>query len=584
MKFLFKKTETVYYILIITAIIGVYLTSINYPFLEGWDDQAYITRNPYIALNLHDLLYWISHAPPVGGYTPLTMFTFMIDHSIWKFNSIGYHIQNIIWHIIAVLIIYKIFRYFSIKSSIYFLLCLVFALHPQRIESVVWISERKDVLCGVFYFLSLFIFLKKYNETKVPVIVYITFILGLLSKPMAYSLPFIFIIYDFHKTRKADIRFYIKKYWKLVLILVPYGIVTISTQAYGIVKGDFSLAKRVYIVFYNLIWYLYKTLIPINISPIYARISISESYISVIIGYSALIIMVVFMFIKNRKKTVYITLPIIISYVFSLLPVCGIFLLGVFDHADRFSYIPSVFIWLGVGLIMSDILRKKSSKSKPKSFIAFFIYPLLILYLSLLIFINIRYIDSFSSLYKLNKAVCRLEMPNPIVLQKLGIMEVYNGDYKEALNIADRLVKVARSDSLSLNERDSSLLAAASLRFLCYYFLNEKQRAIDLFEEIKPFYSTTGITERQNYLAILSIAAKCYYSLGDISNAVKICDEIISRCKGSKYIYYYYNGQKALYLGDHEKASNYLKISSKFKPVRPDALEYIESYKNDGMY
>ncbi|MCF7889445.1 MAG: hypothetical protein K9L78_04920, partial [Victivallales bacterium] len=84
----------------------------------------------------------------------------MFDYNIWGFYSFGYHLQNIFWFIAASIAFYQILNLFRIKPVIAFLLTLIFAVHPQRIESVVWLSERKDVVCTAFYFWCIFFYIK----------------------------------------------------------------------------------------------------------------------------------------------------------------------------------------------------------------------------------------------------------------------------------------------------------------------------------------------------------------------------------------------------------------------------------------
>ncbi|MCP4179793.1 MAG: hypothetical protein GY756_18695 [bacterium] len=514
----------IFIITLTIVVIIVYYRSIYYPFLEGWDDQVYVTKNAHISLSLSNIYYWFTHAPPVGGYTPLTMFSFMLDYFAWGFNSMGYHIQNIFWHIVSVIIIFKIFKYLKVSHFFSFILCLIIAVHPQRIESVVWISERKDVLCAAFYFLCIYLYISRYKENKISILTYLLFVCALLSKPMAFSLPFILVLYDFYRTRSLSIKYYIQKYWKFLIILIPYGVVTVLAQTSGIITDKISLLKRLYIIFFNFLWYVKTTIFPVDLSPAYPRVSVSESMYWVIAGYILILTVLIFLLYKYKKTTVFVILPISFAYIISLIPVCGIFLLGVFDHADRFSYIPSAFIWFGIGIFVSCLLRKKTAL-----FVKIPIYILFTVYFIFLVVLNVKYIKSFSSLYEMNKAVCRIEVgtPNPIVLQKLGINEIYHGNYREALKITNRLISLAGSDRLTLREKDSCYLAAGLIRCFAYYYLGKKNETIKIFERIKPFFSLATKADRLQYEKLLSIAADSYESVGKPEKAAILRDEIV---------------------------------------------------------
>ena len=191
-----NKKDIIYSVCLAVIVFAVFSISIHYQFLESFDDNGHVLHNRYLTFSFTSITYWLTHAC-VGCYMPLTMLSYIFDYSLWGLNSFGFHLQNIFWHIVATIAIYSCFRLFKIKSWIAFFLCLIFAVHPQRVESVVWISERKDVLCAAFYFLSIFFYIKN-NNKKFNITAFILFILAILSKPMAISLPVVLVLYEFY--------------------------------------------------------------------------------------------------------------------------------------------------------------------------------------------------------------------------------------------------------------------------------------------------------------------------------------------------------------------------------------------------
>ena len=192
-----SKIEFCFQFFLILLVCFIYSYSWKFEIFDDWDDHVYILNNRYLSMSWSNILYWFTH-DCVGVYLPITMLSYMVDYSIWGFNSFGYHLQNIFWHIVTVLAVYNCFRLFKIKSWIVFFLCLIFAVHPQRVETVVWLSERKDVLCAAFYFLSIYFYIRNKNK-RFSIIAYLFFILSILSKPMAVSLPIVLLLYEFYR-------------------------------------------------------------------------------------------------------------------------------------------------------------------------------------------------------------------------------------------------------------------------------------------------------------------------------------------------------------------------------------------------
>ena len=571
---IYTKNDAVFYILLVLSVFLLYSVSLQYHFLEGWDDQIYVSKNPYIAFNLKNFLYWFTHAPPVGGYTPLTMFSFIVDHLLWGFNTIGYRLQNILWHTAAVLIVFKIFRSFNIKSALAFMLCMIFALHPQRVESVVWISERKDVLSAFFYFAAIYLNITNNVRGNSRVPIFICFILSLLAKPMAYSLPFVLILCDIHFEKHIDLKKIILKFWLYFLILLPYAVITVATQSHGIVPDNFGVFQRIYIVLYNFFWYLKSTFIPFNVLPVYPRISFSNSVVWLFCAYLVIIALGYALFLKQRKFA-FDALLIVLGYIVSLIPVCGIFLLGVFDHADRFSYIPSFFIWLGVGLLISVILDTIRNRIWWKRTVYLFIF----LYMLSVTFITYFYIGNWESLYTMNKAACNTAVPNPVVLQKLGDMELYFGNYIEALAVADKLVNTSDFDNLTDRERRSNIIAGGYIKCFAYYHLGEKPKTIFIFEKMEEYLIPENLPSSVHYINLLSIIADSYYSVGQKKKAIDICGALVLFCKGNKGRYYFYKGVREFYRGDFSQALFYFNNSLKFNPADKDLQKNINICK-----
>ncbi len=468
------------YIPILCLILLVFLvfsTSLYFPFFGNFDDSGYITKNAHLNFTLDNIKYWFTHAC-VGCYLPLTMLSYMFDYSVWGLNSFGYHLQNIFWHIVTVIAVYKCFRLFDIKSWIAFFICLIFAIHPQRVESVVWISERKDVLCATFYFLSIYFYLNKTSKNSehinsFPTLSFIFFILAIFSKPMAVSLPVILLIFELsrrvrsrewrvagdndrstinNKQRKEQrdkskeqnsvisdqssvnsktTNQQINKVRRLIpffivlVIFIPISIITQSNA--GAIQQSSSIfsINRLFSVVYNIYWYFTQTFVCTENSPLFhPHIANFYSITELILFYSGTIIIIVYLYIKNNKFFFAIVLPLILAYLITLLPVSGIIKLGPTDHADRYSYIPSFFIWLPAGLILTrTIINRK------------LVYIILLFYSVILITLNIQYQRFWKNNYTLFSYATSFYHVNAHILISLADIEMDKKKFYRVLEL-----------------------------------------------------------------------------------------------------------------------------------------------------
>ena len=165
-----------------------------------WDDDLYVTKNLTL-LDLQGLKRIWSELDATPQYYPVTFTTFWLEYQIWELQPVGYHVVNILIHILNAILIGRIFERISIPGA--WLAALIFAIHPVHVESVAWITERKNVLSTLFYLLSLSTYLRFsgiiLNETQTPkdsspqVRLYVTSLLFLLcalgSKTVTCTFP-----------------------------------------------------------------------------------------------------------------------------------------------------------------------------------------------------------------------------------------------------------------------------------------------------------------------------------------------------------------------------------------------------------
>lgn len=353
----------------------IYLPSLKNDFVN-WDDPAYVYENASIrAIDLR-FLKTIFTTAMVVNWHPLTMLSLAVDYKFWGLNPLGYHLTNIVFHAINTFLVFilsvRLMESAGPQTASpgqnpsragYSLLitgvtsALLFGLHPLHVESVTWISARKDLLSTFFIILSVLAYLG-YAERKKAALNYaaslLFFTLALMSKPIAVTLPLALLILDYYPLG----RFSLKRIPGLISEKAPFfalsvilGFLTVWAQKKGgalMPLEEFSPLGRVLIMARGFIFYLYKMILPLDLHPFYPLPTSSELYSSITV-LAVLIFASVTAFSLITIKRNRIIPAVWFYYLVTLLPVIGIVKAGYQFAADRYTYLPGIgfFILLG---------------------------------------------------------------------------------------------------------------------------------------------------------------------------------------------------------------------------------------------
>ncbi len=374
--------------LVAAATFLVYLRTLRNGFVN-WDDGRYVYDNTHIHSFNAAFLKWASGFY-FANWHPLTLVSYAMDYAIWGADPVGYHLTNIILHsanvfIFTVLVMELISaweetavgRQAPTESA--FLLNkfkliagvtagLLFGLHPLHVESVAWVAERKDVLCGLFFLLSILAYLKYAGLRGAPsmetgfferwyLLSLLFFALSLMSKTMAVSLPLVLLILDWHPFgRIGSFRSFSAAFIEKIPFIILSGgasVLTVLAQGGAIQPFNFApLHVRVLVAARSLVLYLWKMVLPINLVPYYPYPK-NVSFLSP--GYflpAALVVAVtVFCLFKAKRQRKRIWLACWGYFAITLLPVIGIVQVGGQAMADRYTYLPGLgpFLLSGVG-------------------------------------------------------------------------------------------------------------------------------------------------------------------------------------------------------------------------------------------
>lgn len=357
---------------LIPCLIGVATATVFLPVLQNgfvnWDDDGNFLNNPnYRGLGWRHL-EWMFTTFHLGPYQPLSWLTLGLDYLIWGMNPFGYHLTNLLLHAANAVAFYFVaarllsLAFSSSRDELFILLgaasaALLFALHPLRVESVAWVTERRDVLSGLFFLMAVRFYLEAATAItaarykKWLALTLAVFILSLLSKAVAVTLPAALLVLDFYPLGRlggiyrqwiagTNRTIWIEKI-PFVLLAAIAGWVALLGQYTSVAVRSLAqtgVPERLAQVSYGLVFYLRKTIAPAGMSPLY---QLPENFdpldwpylasAAVALGLTALLVI-----LRHRWPA---GLAVWVYYLAFVLPVSGIVQAGPQLVADRYSYL-----------------------------------------------------------------------------------------------------------------------------------------------------------------------------------------------------------------------------------------------------
>ncbi len=335
-----------------------FANSVKNPLLH-WDDHVYIQKNPYIKTFSWTNLKTLFSQPYFKNYAPLHILSYHLDYRLWGLNPSGYRLINIILHILNSLLVFFLIRewYHNEKAAI--IGAALFVVHPIHVESVVWLSQRKDVLSAFFFLLALYGYIQFFKNKNWSWygLSLILFLLALLTKPVAITLPLILIFYDWCFSPKKP-RIGWKDKLPFFLLSGVSAITTIWAQSAGTgikhyVGHNFFVS--LFLTGKIIVLYLGKLLLPINLS---ARYVFSIQKFSDMLTISFILPWIFLLFLAGwllwlLKKNAPLAFPGC-WFLITLLPVANLIPTST-QMADRYMYLPSLGYSLAIGLFVCSL-------------------------------------------------------------------------------------------------------------------------------------------------------------------------------------------------------------------------------------
>jgi tetratricopeptide (TPR) repeat protein len=612
-----KTRNLKYYLAGLVSLITlvIYFSALQNGFVS-WDDDIYIYENPHISSINIAFFKWAFFDFYASNWHPLTWISHALDYAVWGLNPLGHHLTNNILHafntFIVVLLTFRLVEIHQERTIAEGMTTFLddrrtliaagitgalFGLHPVHVESVAWVAERKDLLCALFFLLSVMAYAKyvkgearetiqnsssSYFSDKQYLLSLGFFLLALLGKPMAVSLPAVLLILDWYPFKRIQSgrifrTAFIEKLPFFVLSLIS-SVLTILAQQTGeslVSVKAIPLSSRALVAIKSLMTYLWKMILPLNLLPLYPypqRVSLVavEYFLPIVLAIGITVLCV-----RNAGKQK-LWLSAWGYFVITLIPVLGIVQVGIQSMADRYTYLPSLGPFILLALSVAWVLRQASSSQREGLMVKLASTTISIIVLASLSWLTFQQIGVWKNSiglwnYVINNSserIPRAYYNRGVIFDKMGQFERALADYDTAITLDPSYYKVYNNRGIVLKKmglHDAALkdfdrlLALRSSDYNAYFnrgLVFEQKEEFD--KALADFDKAISINPRADtaYLGRGIIYAK----VGRFNKAVEDFSEAISLNPNDHKAYfdrgyvYSLSGEKDKALDDFSKA------------------------------
>ena len=514
-----------------------------------FDDFLYVTENPHVLAGLNwDSIKWSFQTTETGNWIPLAWISHMADVQFLGLNAGYHHLVNLGFHTVNALLVFLLLYTVTGRPWVSFLAALLFAVHPLRVESVAWASERKDTLSTFLGLLSLWSYVV-YTQRKKKfhyALCMIFLILGLMSKAMLVTWPFLFLLMDYWPLKRIGSMDGLgtagpAATWKsikpLLLEKIPFGAVILIFSIIGYYAqktGSAIVSSNELPVLYYLenipisyASYLWLMVYPKSLAVYYPLLPESITHIKAVSCLAILIAITGIVFWQGKRKPC-----LLVGWLWflgTLVPVIGLVKIGGQAMADRYTYVPSIGISIMLCFWLADVI---SGRPKLKMAMAAAVVPVIAV-LILMTWIQTSYWKNDRTLFshtlrvtgrnykmhvlygtvllqskELNAAMAQFERAHKLIpssavpLIQMAKTQIETGDYRQAIQLLDEAFGKKNA------EPDDILFLMAT----CNYYMGQLDEAIaDLLKTLE---------FNQGRIDALVLLAEIYTEKGDFKKAL----------------------------------------------------------------
>jgi protein O-mannosyl-transferase len=349
---------------LLAAILVAYLRVCNFDFVS-LDDQVYVLNNPHVRSGLTaGAALWAFKFAYAGYWFPLTLVSYMMDWQIYGASAGGYHLTNVLLHGASTLLLYGVLCRMTGTRWRSAFVAFVFGLHPLHVEAVAWIAERKEVLSGFFWMLTLWAYLRYVKRPSLAkyFLVLLGLCCGLMSKPMIVTLPIALLLLDYWplgRFGRVPARRLILEKIPLFAVCAAGALAAVLTQENGQAVsslGQIPAHIRIENALESYVFYVWKFFLPQNLAVIYPYSLQIPLWQAIAAGLTLMLL--TWLAIRAWERQPYLGVGWL-WFLVTLAPVIGLVQAGLQARADRYTYIPFVGISIALGWWMTEEFERR---------------------------------------------------------------------------------------------------------------------------------------------------------------------------------------------------------------------------------
>ena len=603
---------------VLVLVLIVYLPSLKNGFITNWDDRLYVLENMLIRRLSFENVKLFFTEPVAGNFHPLTIFSLAIDYHFFELDPYYYHLHNLLHHLLNTFLVYWVVYYLSHKNILAAVfVSLIFGIHPMHVESVAWVSARKDLLYTFWFLTGLLIYVYYYfkKSNTVFILVFICFLFSGLSKPAAVVFPIVLLATDIYFTGKLNKKDIIEKV-PLFFVSLAIGILTIRSQGTAIVAELVDFSDKVSFASYAIIMYIIKFFIPFGLNNMHVFPNPTPKYY----GFFVLFVipaMVYLLYVWNRFRRNGFIFGIVF-YLTTIALMLQVITVGNAIIAERYTYLS----YVGVAFAFYYLIEKGFFRFQINKWTNIFLLILIFLSGTSFSIISAQRIKVWESAVTLWEDAIKKDQGNYIAYNNLGNyyyrldslqpayynynkainyfpdyatayfnrgLVYFNQDYYEfALNDFEEAVRINPDDEKAINFRTRCYLALGQLDKIqndeplsvekpiaglhsetaqVYYNRKEYEKAAEEF-------INAIVIDKENNAGIYLNLGLCYLYLDRLDESVRYFAESLQR-DSNKPKAAYNRGVAYFKLGQFDKAIADFERTVVLDPARVDAYKYL---------
>ncbi len=434
------------WVTLMIAALLMWKDTLPYRFVN-WDDEAYVLQNPLIRGWSPDNLKGISTEVVTRNYAPLTIFSFLLDHTLWGLNPAGYRLTNLLLHSLNGLLVFAVMRRFCGGQFAAWLTAGLFLVHPIQVESVVWISSRKGLLCSAFMLGAVYVRMRPDRSLRDDGWYLLLLVLALLAKAHAVVLPPVVLLYDLLITRRRPIE-------SIAASIIPgqiaflFLVMTMGAQNSigGGVRGHMDIGLlRILEADSLILWeYLRMLIWPVGQCVLYDP-PITGIHLTAFVAASGWLTVSLLAWWSRRSQPLflfgYLTTLLLMFPVLNIMPITTMM-------NDRYMYLPCIVVFGAVTTLLSKRIEATQA-----------VFPGSVLYrglqtatagliLGFAVLRTTEYLPVWKDSFSLWQHAAAQYPEMPVIQIQLAFTEAQHGRLSTAAEIVERALEVCQPDDL----------------------------------------------------------------------------------------------------------------------------------------